>query len=256
MPCKLSAIGFCSSSATKLCKCVRTSNDNDRSTVPFTFVWPSANFFDAGLGSGVRLFGGSSPKQTHTTEMLSALCRLNASSANCFAAMFGSLFTSKDFRAKSTAFCDENTSHKPSHAKIKNSSFSTSISHVSISGSAVNGPGLPVSSSLFKPSKCQSPKARLTPNKPLTYPSSIKPPAFFILSSSSLEEGFWSRVKSCAIPLLLTTHLESPALATINLPSNKHAVHAVDPLVSISSSFSSSSKNPSFLFGVLCLVAS
>ena len=70
---------------------------------------------------------------------------------------------------------------------------------------------------------------RLRP--PLTRPSAVTlPPAATILSRSGEFSGLWSSDRSTALPLRLSTHLESPTLATMICLSLIRVKMAVQPL--------------------------
>ena len=70
---------------------------------------------------------------------------------------------------------------------------------------------------------------RLRP--PLTRPSAVTlPPAATILSRSEEFSGLWSSDRSTAVPLRLSTHLESPTLATMICLSRIRVKMAVQPL--------------------------
>lgn len=60
------------------------------------------------------------------------------------------------------------------------------------------------------------PRARERFSPPLTRPSAVTlPPAATILSLSGEFSGLWSSDRSMALPARLSTHLESPTLATM-----------------------------------------
>eukprot|EP00982_Pelagococcus_subviridis_P010228 30980-Pelagococcus_subviridis.AAC.7 len=118
------------------------------------------------LACSVALSGGlSRDKHTTITLTLSAESLRRASLHSSLAAISGSLCPRSAIRVKSIAFCDENTSHRPSHARTMNSSCVVSV-RVSTSGVTINGPGFP-SAPPFKPSMWKSPNARATPRCPL-----------------------------------------------------------------------------------------
>mmetsp|Transcript_3320 Transcript_3320/g.8884 ORF Transcript_3320/g.8884 Transcript_3320/m.8884 type:complete len:201 (-) Transcript_3320:732-1334(-) len=128
------------------------------------------NLIGAVLPSTFLSGGGSSPKHTTITVTLSHVSLRSASRASSLAAAAGSLCRRSAVLAKSTALCELNTSHSPSHAMITNSS-SRVITCVSTSGTTMSGPG-GSPSPLLSPSMWKSPKALATPRCPLMYPSS------------------------------------------------------------------------------------
>jgi hypothetical protein len=162
--------------------------------------------------------GGSRWKQIKTTVTLSVASRLIDSSTNSLQQSFTSLCSCNLRRMKSTAFWLEKTSQIPSLPIIKNSSSFVRVINLS-SGSALRGPGLAPSEQsdwywFFMPSRCQSPRARVTANCPLRYPSSMKPPRVSTRWRSWMQHGRWSRDISIAEPCRESTARQSPALAT------------------------------------------
>lgn len=80
---------------------------------------------------------------------------------------------------------------------------------------------------------CQLPIARETPKTPLRKPSGQTcPPAAIMRFCSESEEGFWSRLRSTALPRLETTARQSPRLATVISLPQINATSAVVPLPS------------------------
>mmetsp|Transcript_10049 Transcript_10049/g.40588 ORF Transcript_10049/g.40588 Transcript_10049/m.40588 type:complete len:249 (-) Transcript_10049:402-1148(-) len=185
------------------------------------------NRIGAVLPSTLLSGGGSSEKQTTITVTLSHESLRSASSASSLAAADGSLCLRSASLVKSTALCELNTSHSPSHAMMTNSSSWVNAC-VSTSGVAISGPGSAPAFPL-RPSMWKSPKALATPRCPLTYPSSTKPPAASMRDISVEQLGRWSVERSAARPRRDSTARQSPALATRSVPPLTHSASAVEP---------------------------
>mmetsp|Transcript_7466 Transcript_7466/g.18844 ORF Transcript_7466/g.18844 Transcript_7466/m.18844 type:complete len:305 (+) Transcript_7466:677-1591(+) len=124
----------------------------------------------------------------------------------------------RPLRTKSTASWLAMTSHRPSHARIMNSSDATSSGSPSTSGM-----GEMAWAAAGTCAACfmnRSPSARLTACDPPTRPNHTCEPAAVMRSFSSGFVGLWSIDRGIALPSLHSTQRESPRFAQITNDSS------------------------------------
>mmetsp|Transcript_12836 Transcript_12836/g.22495 ORF Transcript_12836/g.22495 Transcript_12836/m.22495 type:complete len:213 (+) Transcript_12836:78-716(+) len=172
------------------------------------------------------------------TVTLSTEPRVRASFERPFAASSRSRCLCNKLRTNVTAICGVITSHSPSVAMIANSVMGVMCS-LHTSGVEMTSPSeacVGLSSSLSG-LNCVSPKAREIARRPFTLLLMTVPPARLIRSTSSALSRRCMRFSITALPLRLSTHMESPTPATVRIcrrPSYT-AITPVEPDASSSS---------------------
>ncbi|CDF32371.1 unnamed protein product [Chondrus crispus] len=155
--------------------------------------------------------------------MLSVLFLASASLTRSFATCLESSPLSKPARATFTAVPSSTKSHRPSHARMTNSSMSPSTTSLTS--------GFEMTTDF----KQWSPNARETLRIPDTLFAKMKPPARSTLRASLSSTGRWSVERRIGRPALLRTARASPQLAVVRtLPTRgtlrRKQVTAVAPV--------------------------